>query len=58
MVRRHPNGGGGHQVVLLDYGLCVAESDAFRRSYARLFRAMMLQVSQAARARAACRHRR
>lgn len=39
LVRRHPVTR-KQQVVLLDFGLCIETSDAFRTQYARLWRAM------------------
>jgi aarF domain-containing kinase len=50
MVRRHPDRPGDHQVVLLDHGLYITESEAFRRSYCGLWQAMVLGDTPALRA--------
>eukprot|EP01116_Phalansterium_solitarium_P001970 TRINITY_DN1182_c0_g2_i1.p1 TRINITY_DN1182_c0_g2~~TRINITY_DN1182_c0_g2_i1.p1 ORF type:complete len:529 (-),score=159.02 TRINITY_DN1182_c0_g2_i1:168-1754(-) len=40
MVRRQPNG--QHQIVLLDHGLYIQESETFRQQYCELWKAMVL----------------
>lgn len=41
LVRRHPNGSGKHQVVLLDHGLYITLPDKLRRQYGRFWKALV-----------------
>ncbi|ODA79282.1 hypothetical protein RJ55_04875 [Drechmeria coniospora] len=41
LVRRHPNGSGKPQVVLLDHGLYITMSDKLRRQYSNFWKALV-----------------